>query len=172
MKKVIKIDKKSVKCKRHNNVFAINGDLARAKDMVAMSYFPKRKEFREYIVNIHANTYPNSPHKASRKDIKRLENPKKYEIPVNIVEILEILVNEVQTNKKKVNYRANDNLIISKHMLFCTLKSLNNFAEWLNANPIGLRPENDKYRVEVAYVVKALEEFDQKYNIDFNSLLI
>lgn len=170
MVKVIKIDKETVRCKKHNNLYAINSDLARAKNMIAMMYFPKRKEFMEYIIKKHKNMYPDSPYKVSKKDIKRLENPRKYEIPVNIVEILEILVEEVITNKDKVTYRASDDEILSKHMIFCTIKSLNNFAAWLAAHPIGERPMNDKYRQEVSYVINALERFDLEYNFDFNSL--
>lgn len=78
MNKVIKLDKASVKCKKHNNIYAINEDLARVNGMVSMCYFPKRKEIREYIVKVHLNTYNNSPYKVSKKDIKRLENPRKY----------------------------------------------------------------------------------------------
>ena len=169
MLKVIKLDKKEYGREHFNNLFKINNELAVAKDLVAFDYIPKRKSLRKHIMNIH-NKKCNCKFPVSHKDIKRMERPYKCEIPVNIVDILEIIITEIVQHKDKFNYRAQDTNIVSEHVLNNTIRTLKLFKAWLDAHENGVRPECDKYREETAYVCQRLEEFNKKYPQVFNDL--
>ena len=169
MLKVIRLDKKEYNGERYNNLFKIDNELALAEGLVAFDYIPRRKALRRRIIDLHNKTY-DSEFPVSHKDIKRMERAYKCEIPINIVDVLEILITEIIQYKKDFNYRAQDDYIVSCHILKNTIDSLTIFKAWLNSHAYGIRPECDKYRDEVAYVSRRLEEFDQKYPQVFNEL--
>ena len=168
MVKVIRLDKRNYGGPKYNNLFKINNELAIATGMSVFNYIPKRRQLRKHIIAIH-NT-GNCRFPVSHKDIKRMERPNKCEVPVNIIDILEILICEIVCVKNRFNYRAQDENIISYHVLENTIEALRDFFAWLDAHPEGDRPECDKYREEVEYVLKRLEAFDIKYPGVFNSL--
>ena len=100
-----------------------------------------------------------------------MEKSRKCEVPINIVDILEVIVDEIKNHKQKFNYRANDQYIISMHMLYNTIDSLNNFMVWIMAHDEGTRSQCDKYRTEAHYVQKRLSEFDAKHPELFNEFI-
>lgn len=169
MRKVIKIDRRIYNGKQYNNIFKINNELAIAKDKAVFNYIPKRKSLRRDIINLHNSKYK-SEFPVTHRDIKRMERPDKCEIPVNIMSVLEVIITEICLVKTKFSYRAQDNSIISCHALEGTVELLNLFDAWLNAHEVGERPECDKYRTEVAYVIQQIKSFDARHPGVFNSL--
>lgn len=176
MLKVIRLDKKEYEGKKHNNLHEINKELASVKRIFVISNVPSRRKFRKQFVEI-ANKELRKKNKneffpVSIRDIKRLEYPKKCEIPVNIVDILEILISEINKYKNDITYRATDkeNAIISYYILTNTIDSLNIFKSWLKSHEVGERPECDKFREEVKYVAKRLEDFNVSHSQLFNEL--
>ena len=169
MKKVIRLDKQEYSGPKYNNLFAINNELARAKELLALDYIPLRRAYRQQII-AKCNQNKSIVADVSHKDIKRMEKSRKCEIPINIVDILEVIVDEVKNHKQKFNYRANDQYIISMHMLYNTIDILNNFMVWIMAHDEGIRPECYKYSIEACYVQKRLSEFDAKHPELFNEL--
>ena len=161
LKKVIRLDKREYIGPKYNNLFTINNELARAKESLALDYIPLRRAYRQQII-VKCNQNKSIVAKVSHKDIKRMEKSRKCEVPINIVDILEVIVDEIKNHKQKFNYRANDQYIISMHMLYNTIDSLNNFMVWINAHDEGVRSQCDKYRTEAYYVQKRLSEFDAK----------
>lgn len=177
MLKVIRLDKKEYRVNRYNNMYYINEALAKAEKIFFMEYIPSRKKLRKHLINIANDALEKKYGKGnffpvSNKDIKRMERPRKFEIPVNIVDILDIIIKETISNKENFTYRASvgEDDIISQHALANTIYMLRAFKAWLDANDEGVRPECDKYREEVAYVAKRFEEFDELYPGLFNSL--
>lgn len=169
MKKVIRLDKQEYSGPKYNNLFTINNELARAKELLALDYIPLRRAYRQQII-AKCNQNKSIIAEASHKDIKRMEKSRKCEVPINIVDILEVIVDEIKNHKQKFNYRASDQYIISMHMLYNTIDSLNNFMVWIMAHDEGTRSQCDKYRTEAHYVQKRLSEFDAKHPELFNEL--
>lgn len=169
MNKVIKLDKQEYLGPKYNNLLIINNELACAMGLIALDYIPLRWNLRQHIMN-KCNSDKQIIFKVSHKDIKRMEKSQRCEVPINIIDILEVIVNEILAHKEQFHYRANDNYIISMHMLYNTIDSLKNLIVWLEANEVGVRPECDKYRESVSYVKKRLEEFDAAHPHIFNDL--
>lgn len=169
MKKIIKLDKQEYRGPKYNNLFTINNELASAKELLSLDYIPLRRAYRQQIIT-KCNQRKNIVAKASHKDIKRMEKSCKCEVPINIVDILEVIVDEIKNHKQKFNYRANDHYIISMHMLYNTIDSLNNFIVWIMEYDEGIRYQCDKYRTEAHYVKKRLSEFDAEHPGLFNEL--
>lgn len=107
----------------------------------------------------------------SHKDIKRLECAQKCELPITVVDILEVLVNEITNVKGKMNYIANDDYIISAHILNQTLDFLKSFFLGFTSTSISNRSENKKYITELNYVKNRFDEFNKLHPGTFNSLL-
>lgn len=169
MLKVIRFDKSEYVGERYNNALNINNALAVARGMAVLKCIPKRRAYRKHIMRL-CNERPNLPFRVSQKDIKRLECAARCELPVNVIDILEVLVSEIQGAKDKIKYRAQDNYIISFHILNQTLNTLEDFRRWLAGHNIGERPMDDKYRDGVDYVKRRLDEFNKQNQGEFNSL--
>lgn len=171
MLKVIRLNKKEYHGERFNNLFKIDNELSVAEGLVAFEYIPRRKALRKHIMDLH-NKNNNCEFPVSHKDIKRMERPYKCEIPVNIVDILEIIIAEIVQYKKEFNYRSQDNYIVSCHILKNTIDTITIFKAWLDSHDYGIRPECDKYRKETEYVYNRLIAFDKKYPQVFNDLFL
>lgn len=171
MLKVIRLNKKEYNVESLNNLFKIDNELAVAEGLVAFDYIPRRKALRKRIMNLH-NKNSKCEFPVSHKDIKRMERPCKCEIPVNIVDVLEIIINEIVQYKSEFNYRAQDDYIVSYHILKNTIDTLTIFKGWLDSHEEGVRPECDKYRQEVEYVYNRLKKFNEKYPHIFNELFL
>lgn len=169
MIKVIRLNKREYNMgKTFNNLHDINDAAATAKGMVGFRNQIKRRMYRNFLINKSKIKVPIFP--VTHRDIKRIECPGKCEIPVNIVEILEVVVEDVRANHEIINYEANDDRIISEYMLENIVLLIKLFNEWLRIYPEGEQPCNDKYRRETAYIVRRLGEFNQKYPGTFDSL--
>ena len=171
MNKVIRLDKQEYKGPKYNNLFKINNELACAMGLVVFEYIPLKRSLRRHIID-KCNQKNNIIAPVSHKDIKRLETSQKCEVPINIIDILEVIVDEILIHRKEYNYRSNDQYIISMHMLNNTIDSLRNLIVWLSDNREGVRPECDKYRESVLYVERRLKEFDAAHPQLFNQLFV
>lgn len=171
MLKVIRLDKREYGGGKYNNLKKINESLAEAKQQFVFECIPSKKKLRKQIMK-KCNERKTCIVPVSNKDIKRMERAKKCEVPINIVDILEIIITEIINNKDDFEYRApkNDNSIVSCHALNNTISAIRDFKDWLDAHDGGERPECDKYREEVKYVLKRLDEFNDKYPEIFNAL--
>ena len=169
MNKVIRLDKQEYEGSKYNKLFEINNELARAKGLVTLDYIPLRWSLRHHIIQ-RCNEKKDIIAEVSHKDIKRMEKSQKCQVPINIIDILEVIIDEIIKCKKDFNYRANDEYIISIHMLYNTIDSLKNLIAWLETHDEGIRPECDKYRDAVLYVKGRLEEFDVAHPELFNEL--
>lgn len=170
LKKVIRFDKCRYKGKKYNHALEINKALALAEGICCFECIPKRRAYRKYIMSL-CNRNSSLQYPVSHKDIKRLECAGKCELPINAVDILEVLIAEIAKMKNNFNYKAQDTYIISRHILNYTVESLEDFRLWLRGHKVGEMPECDKFRDEVAYIKKRLDEFDEKHPGIFNSLL-
>lgn len=85
---------------------------------------------------------------------------------------MEILIKEIITYKQNISHRATDkeNAIISYYILTNTIDLLNAFKSWLDSHEPGIRPECDKFRDEVDYVLKKLDNFNHLHPEFFNEL--
>lgn len=172
MRKIIKLRKSDFNTKKKdiNNIVDINNALSLCLGIKTLLGVPKRKKFRKHIIGItKPETFP-----VSGKDIRRLECPGKFEIPVNIVDILEKVIEEIKLNRNNFRYRApeNNNQIISDYSLHITLQHLNHFYSIFNDSDYNLEehPETLKYKEEIEYVKKRMIEFNEKYDYIFNDL--
>ena len=161
MIKVVRLDKRQYAGAKYNNMFEINNELAKAKKMLTLDYIPQRYALRRKLIEEcnKANIIP----EVSHKDIKRLEKPIKCQVPINVMDILEVIVKEIIKNKDNFHYRASDDYIVSLHMIYNTIESINDFYHWLEAHPNSERAECEKYREEVNYIKAKIKEFDSKY---------
>lgn len=169
MVKVIRLDKREFNFgKKYNNLHDINDAVTEAMGMVGFRDQPKRRMYRAHVIAQAKAKVPIFP--VTQRDIKRVECPAKCEIPVNIVEILEVVVEDVQNYHNSIEYRANDSRIVSEYMLENIVQIIRLFYAWLRNHPLGERPHNDKYRDETAYIIRRLQEFDEDYPGVFDML--
>lgn len=171
MRKVIRLSKRDYSKYIKNNLSTIDDKLAIAEGMAVFNKIPRRRQLRQHFIDL-SKQKSGCPFPISHKDIRRLERPAKCEIPVNIVDILELLVEDLKFYKDKFTYRADatDSSIVSIHILRNTIEQIRVFYQWLKGHMDNPSFENNKYRQEVNYVVKRLREFDSKYPGLFNSL--
>lgn len=169
MYKVIRFDKKNcVVREKYNNFYYMFEKLALAKKMKVLNRIPKKRELRTYLINKYEKN--NHEFKLSNKDFKRLERPRKYELPVNVVDILELFLDEVIKNKENFDYKCNDSEIVSIHMIKNSIDLLNVLIAFLD-DPDNSSAEAQKYAKSVEYVKSKLQNFDQKHNYTINSIL-
>lgn len=169
----IKLKASSFKLKSvRNELPEINNALASAHSMVTIFNQIKRKKLRKYIIEQYNSKFPNSMRRLSQKQIIALEHPNTLVIPVNIVDILEIIVEDIKSNKSRFHYRADNNNedIVSMYMVKYTLYALQYFKAWLKAHKDNPRSGCEKYRKESNYISNRLEEFNSRYPGVFNSL--
>ncbi len=170
MNKVIKIPKNICLTKKKdiNNIVHINNNLAITLGYSTFLGVPKRRAFRKYIIEITKS----ESFCVSGKDIKRLEQPGKREIPVNIVDILEAIISNVIDKRNEYNYRApsDNNQIISVYALEKTLNHLSCFYTYINDKNHSILPENEKYRDAIQYVTERLNRFNARYPYIFNHI--
>lgn len=175
MLKVIRVSRTGIKIKRtdKNNIYYVDNDLAIELGFQTRFNMTRKKMFRNYIIEKSEkdNTNKSPKYPISRRDIKRIENPGKMEIPVNIVDILETIILTI-TDKEgvKLSYRApeDNDQIVSEFLLEKTLLLLEQFYCLLNDEDEESHPEREKYRESIIYVKNRLEEFDSKYGFSFN----
>lgn len=172
MLKVIKLDKHifNIKKKENNNIIDINNNLALSLNFTTINRIPKRRAFRSFIIK--ETEKGNKKLSVSNKDIKRMECPWKFEIPTNIVSILETIIINVIGNKDSFRYRADDDdkKIVSDFALLHTIEQVRVFIAYINTHDLELNPTVAKYKDEIEYVSKEFQEFDKKYNYIFNKL--
>lgn len=169
MYKIIRFDKKNcVVREKYNNFYYMFEKLALAKGMKVLNYIPKKKELRTYLINEYEKN--NYEFKLSNKDFKRLERPRKYELPVNVVDVLELFLTEIIRNKTNFNYECNDSEIVSIHMIKNSIDLLNVLIAFLD-DPDNSNAKAQKYAKSVEYVKNKLQVFDQKHNYTINSIL-
>ena len=122
MSKVIKISKRWYNSSlKYNNIYAINNSLALAEQMSVLGCIPKRKALREHIMAISLQR-EGIVAKISHKDIKRMERACKCEIPINIIDILEFIMEEIVAVQELFEYRAKDDAIVSMHTIGNTIE--------------------------------------------------
>ncbi len=172
MLKVIKINKYGFNARRKdiNNIVHINNALAVSLNLATINGMPKRKSFRNFIID-KIQIKPNE-HSVSNKDIMRLERPWKFQIPVNIVSILETIVKQIVINKNTFFYRAatNDDRTVSAYALFHTIGQIRALIAYIDTHDLHSRPDIAKYQEEIKYVSDRFAEFDKEYPMIFNNL--
>lgn len=170
MNKVIKLDKRWYNSKlKYNNIHAINDALAIAKHMSVFGRFPKRKSLREHIM-LQSTYRKGVIAEVSHKDIKRMERAYKCDIPINIIDILEIIMEEIVLVRTNFKYRANDDVIISMHTIGNTIEYLHFVMDHMRDEQGDLLPQFKKYEDEITHVNRRIKEFDDKYPDVFDSI--
>lgn len=154
---------------KYNNIHAINDALALAKRMAVFGRFPKRKALREHIItkSLHRKGVVVE---ISHRDIKRMERASKCEIPINIIDILEIVMEEIVIVREFFEYRAKDDAIISMHTIGNTIEYLRFVMDHMHDEQGEILPQFRKYEQEIAHVNRRIQEFDAKYPGMFNSI--
>lgn len=172
MRKVIKLGKRWYNSNlKYNNIYVINDALALAKGMSVLGHFPKRKALREHII-MKSRRRKGVAAEIRRKDIKRMERACKCEIPINIIDILEIIMEEIVIVRDDFEYRANDDAIISMHTLGNTIRYLRFVMDHMHDEEGNILPQFQKYQHEIAHVNRRIQEFDAKYPGVFDSIFI
>lgn len=171
MRKVIKLSKREYRNYMENNLSEIDDKLAIAEGMAVFNKIPKRKKLRRHFIDL-SKRKADCPFPISHKDIRRLEKPSKCEVPVNIVDILELLVDDINIYRDSFTYRARpyDKSIVSVHILRCTIEQITMFRSWLKDHLDDQNYANNKYRDEINYVAGRLKKFDAEYPGVFNTL--
>ena len=169
MYKIIRFDKKNcIVREKYNNFYYMFEKLALAKGMKVLNYIPKKRELRTYLIDEYEKN--NYEFKLSNKDFKRLERPRKYELPVNVVDVLELFLTEIIRNKTNFDYECNDSEIVSIHMIKNSIDLLNVLIAFLD-DPDNSNDKAQKYAKSVEYVKNKLQVFDQNHNYTINSIL-
>lgn len=187
--KVIKISRLGAHGQRpvipkYNNLLAVNDALAKARDLTTCIDKPRRRAYQEMIIYLSRTRYRDDMDSAvpiSKKDIRRLERPGRGKIPVNIFDILEIIVRELavegQLEHSKFEYPNLErcDTIISEYLVrnsIALVTALWNTILLIEADAAGEHPpvENLKYRDAAAYVLSRLEDFDNRHPGYFSSL--
>lgn len=172
MIKVIRLGKRWYNASlKYNNIYAINDALALAKRMAVFGRMPRRKALREYIIK-RSLRHEGVVTEISHRDIKRMERAYKCEIPINIIDILEIIMEEIVIVREFFEYRAKDDAIISMHTIGNTIEYLRFVMDHMHDEQGEILPQFKKYEQEIAHVNRRIQEFDAKYLGVFDSIFI
>ena len=172
MNKVIRLgnNKQEYNLKKYNNAYKIHSDLAIAKGLSVLNKYPMRRKLRIELVK-KCNKNQKGIFKVSQKDFKRIEQAYKSELPVVLIDIMEVLYDELIKFKNKTKYRApNDNVKILKFAIDQTHQILDVYKAWLAAHGENEDSEKNKYRKEMEYLEKRIDEFNKKHPGGYNDI--
>lgn len=151
-----------------NRLYEINDALAEALNLKTKTNQIKRRALRAYIIDKFSSV-DNSIF-ISHKDIKRLENPGRFEIPLSMIKILKLILSIIKQNKD-FEYRADrsNTQIIIRYILDITIQHIENLY-WHIKTRTDYSPEIIKYKDDICKLINEINEFNEENPGIFNNL--